>query len=129
MKEEIKSARLVIQSERGSSPGSGLVGMLVRGKEESEFMFSEAATSWMGRRKSRQVYKKKNVALSLRVDGCFKLTVRVNPAEEPAVLEDETVLFEQLDEGISRMKEMVEFLSHGPTPGGKRVAKKKGGRG
>jgi len=65
MKEEIKSARLVIQSERGTRPGSGLVGMLVRGKEESEFMFSEAATSWMGRRKSRQVYKKKNVALSL----------------------------------------------------------------
>ena len=26
MKEEIKSARLVIQSERGTRPGSGLVG-------------------------------------------------------------------------------------------------------
>lgn len=126
MKETIKDAKIQILSESGIRPGGILLGILSTG-HEGDFMFQENAATWVGRRKSRQVFKKRNVALSLRVDGCFKLTVNVNPKEDSSLLEDETLLFEQLDEGVERMKEMVSFLSRGLTPGGRKPSAKKGG--
>ena len=122
MKEQIQKTRLLVESEEPLCPGGTMWGVLMRGAGR-DFAFSEAANTWIGRRKSRRVFHTKNVTLRLRVDGRFRMVLELNPEQDRALLEDATLMFEQLDAAYKRMQEIASFLAQGLAPSGKRKAK------
>lgn len=122
MKEQIQKTRLLVESEEPLCPGGTMWGVLMRGGGR-DFAFSEAANTWIGRRKSRRVFHTKNVTLRLRVDGRFRMVLELNPEQDRELLEDATLMFEQLDAAYERMQEIASFLAQGLAPSGKRKGK------
>lgn len=123
MNEKFEKARLLVRSSRGVKKEKPLMGVLTQGTSERDFLFDEAALSWVGNRRSRRVFKKGPVAMSLRTDGTYRVTLDIDLRDEGKV-EDGFGVYEYLDEALSRIEEMQLFFRMG-----KRVAKKKGGRG
>ena len=77
----------------------------------------------MGNRRSRRVFKKGPVAMSLRAEGVYRITLDIDLSSD-RVFSDEFSAYEYIDEALSQIAELQAYFREG-TPS----RPKKGGRG
>lgn len=104
-KNTITKATLSIDSAEPLQQGRAAWGALYR-TDEKEFFFAEDHPDWPAARRSRRIFQRGKASLRLRANGCFRITMTIDPVADKDLLSG-YCLSDMLEAALERMFVMI----------------------